>query len=205
MLEQAGLAGTYYASLGLMKQTIATGEIFSPEDLPGLLAHGHELACHTYNHCPAWETSASAFEASVLENAKVLQQLMPGQKLQNHSYPISWPRPDTKRRVANYFATCRGGGQTFNCGRVDLNYLAAFFLEQSRHRPDVIKDVIDQNQRAGGWLIFATHDVCAQPTRYGVTPELFQEVVGWAAESGAQVLPVHQAWSVIRERSEQIA
>ena len=78
MLEQAGLAGTYYASLGLMKQTIATGEIFSPEDLPGLLAHGHELACHTYNHCPAWETSASAFEASVLENAKVLQQLMPG-------------------------------------------------------------------------------------------------------------------------------
>src|SRR2546422_6309977 len=68
ILKKYGFRGTYYAALGLMGQHAPVGEIFSLQDLRDLLAEGHELGCHTYGHCHSWNTSASAFERSVLEN-----------------------------------------------------------------------------------------------------------------------------------------
>src|SRR5947207_11316553 len=49
ILERFGVRGTYYASLGLMGRTAPTGPIFLREDLPVLIAQGHELGCHTYD------------------------------------------------------------------------------------------------------------------------------------------------------------
>jgi peptidoglycan/xylan/chitin deacetylase (PgdA/CDA1 family) len=201
ILERFGLAGTYYASLGLMKQMAPSGEIFQPEDLQQLVACGHELGCHTFDHCPAWETEPAAFEASIVRNAEALQRLVPGAEFRTLSYPIDNPRPETKRRLARHFACCRGGGQSFNAGKMDVNYLAAFFLEQSRDNPAAIRQVIDANARAGGWLIFATHDVCPNPTPFGCTPELFENILSHAVESGAEILPVYRAWQVIQSRT----
>jgi hypothetical protein len=65
----------------------------------------------------------------------------------------------------------------------------------------VIRDVIERNREAGGWLIFATHDVCENPTRYGCTPKLFEEVVNCSVKSGALILPVFQAWERLRIRA----
>jgi hypothetical protein len=115
------------------------------------------------------------------------------------SYPIACPRPETKRRMANYFTCCRGGGQMFNAGPTDLNYLSAFFLEQSRHDPGAVKRMIERNCRAYGWLIFATHDVCDAPSPFGCTPDFFENIVRCAASSGARVLPVGAAWESICE------
>ena len=203
ILERAGLAGTYYAALGLMQQVTPSGEIFHREDLDWLLGHGHELGCHTFDHCPAWDTAPAVFEASVRHNEAALQDLAPAARFRTHSYPISWPRPATKRKLARRFDCCRGGGQRFNAGVVDLNYLAAYFIEQSRSRPEAIKEMIQSNRAAGGWLILATHDVCEHPTRFGCTPELLARIVQWTVDSGAQVLPVAKAWDVIRARRDQ--
>ena len=132
VLEEHGAVGTYYASLGLMGQIAPAGEIFHREDLHPLLERGHELGCHTFSHCHAYETPANHFERSILENRQALQALTPGAHFDTLSYPISCPRPDTKRRSARYFSACRAGGQTLNSGTVDLNNLRAFFIEQSR-------------------------------------------------------------------------
>ena len=85
------------------------GEIFCGRDLPLLLHHGHELGCHTFGHCHAYETSPKAFERSILENARALESVVPGLKFKTLSYPIGSPRPGTKRRMARHFSTCRGG------------------------------------------------------------------------------------------------
>jgi peptidoglycan/xylan/chitin deacetylase (PgdA/CDA1 family) len=193
ILRKHDLTGTYYASLGLMGQMARTGEIFSPDDLPEFVRQGHELGCHTFDHCDSWETAPAVFEASILRNQKKLVALIPGGSFSSLSYPLSCPRPKTKRRMAKYFDGARGGGQTFNAGTVDLNYLKAFFIEHCKGDFDQIERIIDANARANGWLIFATHDVCDSPTRFGCTPRLFGRVVECAAESGAAILPVHQA------------
>jgi hypothetical protein len=82
---------------------------------------------------------------------------------------------------------------------VDRGLLSAYFLEQAKHA-DAVKRMIDQNSAACGWLIFATHDVCKTPSRWGCTPDFLEDIVRYASGSGAAVLPVDAAWDVVRGR-----
>jgi peptidoglycan/xylan/chitin deacetylase (PgdA/CDA1 family) len=196
-LRTHGVRGTYYAALGLMGSDTPVGEIFSREDLYNVVSDGHELGCHTFAHCHAWNTAPSAFEESIIENARCLHELLPDVSFKTLSYPIAGPRPHSKRRAARHFPCCRFGGQTHNVGVIDRSLLSAFFLEQSKHDPDAVKRAIDKNAEDCGWLIFATHDVCETPTRFGCTPGFFEDVVRYATRSGARILPVGEAFDVV--------
>lgn len=198
ILNRHGLAGTYYVSFGLLGKDAPTGRIAAAEDLAGLVERGHELGCHTYSHCDSWETDTRTFENSIVENRAALRRLLPGADFKTFSYPISPPRPRTKAKMASHFECCRSGGQTFNTGTADLNQLSAYFLEKTRHDGQAVKDVIDHNRQARGWLILATHDIADEPTPYGCTPEFFQEVVQYAVSSGARILPVAGALQALR-------
>ncbi len=201
ILDSVGARGTYYTSLGLMGTQAPTGNMFLSEDLKSLIEQNHELGCHTFSHCDAWKTNPDIFEREIIRNQRALAELFPSASFKSLSYPISVPRGSTKRNTSKHFACSRCGGQTFNVGTVDLNYLSAFFIEQSRENPAHIKSVIDQNQRANGWLIFATHDVSNDPTPWGCTPALFEEIVRYAVKSGAQILPVFEAFELLRAKS----
>jgi hypothetical protein len=98
------------------------------------------------------------------------------------------------------FLACRGGGQVSNIAAADLNHLRAFFLEKSRDNMQAIQDVIDDNRRRRGWLIFATHDISETPTRFGCTPSQFEAVVRYAAGSGALIVPVDKAVTMLDHR-----
>ena len=199
-LEERNWRGTFYASIGLMGQEAPTGRIFDIERLRSIQARGHELGCHTFDHCHAWDTSPGRFEASIVRNAQALAEIMSGAVFKSHAYPIGLPRPGTKRRAGKHFVCCRGGGQTFNLGRVDLNNLAAFFIEKSRDNLQVVRDLVNQNAEQGGWLVFATHDVCDKPTRFGCTPAVLEDILQAVVDSGAKVLPVHSALEMISGR-----
>lgn len=207
ILRQYGVLGTYYASLGLLGKQSHLGPMYEAEDLKQLIDLGHELGCHTFGHCHSWNTPADVYERAIIENRKAVTEVLPGASFQTFAYPLSAPRLAVKKIAGKHFRCCRGGGlktwrylhrhaaggQTFNWGVADLNYLCAFFLEQSKDNPEAVKTLIDQNTRARGWLIFATHDVCEEPSPYGCTPDFFEEVVRWSVDSGAQILPVVKA------------
>lgn len=214
ILRSQGTTGTYYASLGFMgrqmgqhfERHMPVGQMFCRRDLDELLAQGHELGCHTFDHCHSWRTNPDAFEQSIRENIRALEELFEGASFKTFSYPVSEPRPQTKKRASKYFMCCRGGGQGFNAGRADLNYLKAFFIREGRTDLEAIKEVIDQNCREGGWLIFATHDVADTPTPFGCNPRLFREIVRYAQKSGARVLPVAEACELfVQGRNEKVA
>lgn len=198
ILNRFGLAGTYYACLGLIDGETATGKLFNADDLKMLIGRGHELGCHTFSHCHSWDTDPRTFEKSVIENQVALQALLPGTAFKTFSYPISMPRPLSKAKIASHFECCRGGGQTFNTGTADLNQLSAYFLEKSRDHFAAVKDVIDRNRNARGWLILATHDISDEPSPYGCMPAFFAAAVQYAVDSGAQILPVAKALDVLR-------
>jgi peptidoglycan/xylan/chitin deacetylase (PgdA/CDA1 family) len=212
ILRRYGVLGTYYASLGLMGKQSHLGPMYEAEDLKELIRQGHELGCHTFGHCHSWNTPADVYERAILDNHQALTEVLPGASFQTFAYPHSAPRLAVKKVAGRYFRCCRGGGlkagrylhrhaagsQTFNWGVTDLNFLSAFFLEKSRDNPEVVKTLIDQNARARGWLIFATHDVCADPSPFGCTPDFFEQVVQWSLESGARILPVVKALEVVQ-------
>lgn len=193
ILKDFGLSATYYAAFGLMGKQAPTGTMFLPEDVQALLEVGHELGCHTFDHCDAWETEPRAFGKSVIKNRKALAEVVPGASFKTFSYPINVPRIGTKREIQKHFLACRCGGQTINVGAADLNLLSAYFLEKSRDNPESVRNLIDENRRTRGWLIFATHDISRSPTPWGCTPEFFGSMVQYAADSGARILPVSKA------------
>lgn len=136
----------------------------------------------------------------MVENQAALNLVLPGVEFKTLSYPISPPRPRTKARIANRFMCCREGGQKFNTGIADLNQLSAYFLEKSRDNFAAVKEVIDRNQEARGWLIFATHDVSDNPTPYGCRPEFFRAVVEYTVNSGAETAVVSRALEILKDR-----
>jgi hypothetical protein len=193
ILKQFGVLATYYVSFGLAGSVAPTGQIFESSELEEVIADGHELGCHTFDHCHAWDTDSRAFAESSDRNRAELEKLLPGQKFQTMSYPISCPSPSVKRVSASRFAACRGGGQTFNARSLDRNYLHAFFLEKCRDNRGLVRSIIQQNDDENGWLIFATHDISESPTPYGCSPEFFETTLKAAASSRAILLPVHAA------------
>ena len=196
ILKRSGVRGTYYVALGLLGQTTVVGDICNQDDLAAAFAEGHELGCHTFSHCHAWHTSPGSFEQSVIDNRHSLGTLLPQAVFRTLSYPKADPRPRTKRRLAKYFLCCRAGGQSYNLGRALRTHVTAYFLEQCRGDASAVKRVIDANARDCGWLVFATHDVCPHPSRFGCTPGFFEEIVNYSVSSGATILPVDQAWKV---------
>jgi len=203
ILKRFDLSGTYYVSLGLLGTEAPTGQIATADDVRSAHELGHELGCHTFPHCDPWRTTPEQYEAAVIENRVALSRVIPGATFQSFAYPIGDPAPLAKARVARHFLCCRGGGQTINAGKADLNRLSAYFLEKSRDKIQAVKDVIDQNRERRGWLIFATHDVSESPTPYGCTPAFFEEVVQYAVCSGARIMPVVNALQALRTSSSQ--
>jgi hypothetical protein len=57
--------------------------------------------------------------------------------------------------------------------------------------------MIGANAEAGGWLIFSTHDIDPNPTRYGCTPAFFEKVVKSSLRSGSRILTMSSALGAI--------
>lgn len=203
ILEQNMMRGTFYVSLGLMDRNIPAGPAFSEQDLNRIVEKGHELGCHTFSHCHAWETKPNVFENSILENKRALSEMLPGIAFRSLSYPIATPRPKTKELVAKHYPCARGGGEKINVHTVDANNLAACFLEKHRDDADSIQRLLDENLRERGWLIFATHDVTCDPSPFGCTPDFFEKIVTWTSRSGAVVFPVAEAWETMTKEPPQ--
>jgi peptidoglycan/xylan/chitin deacetylase (PgdA/CDA1 family) len=199
ILTEHGVRGTYFTSFQLLERPSVSGPIASPDDVRALLQDGHEVGCHTFEHLDGCNSTVEAFERSIEANRAAFAQFVPGGSLPVFAYPLDGPVLSIKRAVGRRFVGCRFGGQSFNSGVVDLNLLNAYFLDKrNRGNLQSARTVIEQNAAARGWLIFATHDVAANPSPYGWEPEDFEEVVRLSLESGARVLPMMQACQELR-------
>lgn len=193
ILKSYQAVGTFYVALGLMGKQTRTGTMFVKEDLEALLEEGHELGCHTFDHCDAWETPPEEFQASLLANQRALTGLFPQVVFHSMSYPFSVPTPRNKSIAGKLFDCCRGRGDFLNAGTADLNFLSSHFLERKAGPLQSALEAIERNCRKCGWLIFSTHDLSDEPTPFGCTPEDFETVVQAAMDSGACILPVSAA------------
>ena len=207
ILIKNGARATFFVSLGMLGSYSPSGLIVSRDDILRAVSDGHELGCHTYDHRDAWRTPTGEFEKSVIMNKRALAGIIPSMDFKTFAYPISTPRPSIKRRMGKIFECCRGGGQTFNHGEADLNLLKAYFLDQrNRNNIAAVKRLIDQNAECRGWLIFASHDVSDNPSRYGCDREYYKKIVAYAVKSGALLLTIGDACTMLQKNNiESIA
>jgi len=193
ILANHGVRGTYFVSLRLLGSASVSGRIASWDDLATTVNRGHELGCHTFDHVDGSVVPADQFARSIDTNRTVLEESGVPAQFDVFAYPLNGPSLSAKRVAGRRFVACRGGGQTFNHGRIDLNLLKAYFLDsRSRGRVEELERLIRMNAAEKGWLIFATHDVSESPSAYGCDIGLFDMVVQRAVRSGARIRPMAQ-------------
>jgi peptidoglycan/xylan/chitin deacetylase (PgdA/CDA1 family) len=189
VLIDHGVRGTYYASMGLMGRTTEVGKLFEPSDLIDLVASGHELACHTFDHTACDRLTYSELLNTCEKNRRMVAEMLSGYRLRNFAFPFGAVTLSAKSALASIYSTCRGIESGINRNFVDLAFLRTYGYESV----DTLKEVIRENVHLKGWLILYTHDVSVTHSKYGCTPESFLEVLRYAIESGAEVLTVAEA------------
>lgn len=197
LLESLGVRGTYYASMCFLEEPTPMGDGFTAADLAELVAQGHELGCHTFDHLDARAVDAEAYEASIVRNRRALARVLPSVTVASFAYPYGGVTPDATAAAARHSRSCRGTRPGINVNPVTLETLRAQPL-YSRRTPQVpIGDLIQSNRQTLSWLIFYSHDVSREPSPWGCRPEFLEQVVGLALDSGATILPVGAARALV--------
>jgi peptidoglycan/xylan/chitin deacetylase (PgdA/CDA1 family) len=190
ILKNYGVRGTYYVAMGLMNTSNALGDQFRMEDLRSAANEGHELASHTYSHQSSRAVSCAAFRDDVRKGWSAIREIGGQAPTRNFAFPYGKVTLSAKRAVGKEMMSCRGTYGGVNGPYVDLNLLLANSLHGDPDDLDGIAQLIRENEKRKGWLIFYTHDVSPAPSRYGCSPRFLDSTVRMAAQSGAKILPV---------------
>jgi peptidoglycan/xylan/chitin deacetylase (PgdA/CDA1 family) len=194
ILKKFCARGTYYAAAGLMGTRNELGDQFCKDDLLALIEDGHELASHTFSHISCRSTSPDSFRREVEEGQRAVEELT-GIAASNFAFPFGEVTLRAKRTMSGKTASCRGIWQGLNGPDIDLNLLRANSLYGDSSQCDQVRRLIIENEQRKGWLIFYSHDVCPNPSRFGCTPRLLEYAVSLASEGSARILTVAETVS----------
>lgn len=198
ILKNAGARGTYYAAPGLMDSLNELGPQFRMEDLQDLLTAGHELASHTYSHAHARCTSLARYREEVERGFRTLKETFRLNASRQFAYPYGEITFWVKKTVGPMMQSCRGVYPGLNGPILDLNLLRANDLYGNTDQLAAARTLIDENSQRRTWLIFYTHDVQPNPSPYGCTPELLEQVVRTAVESGSRIATISDVISLVQ-------
>jgi peptidoglycan/xylan/chitin deacetylase (PgdA/CDA1 family) len=200
ILEKFGARATYYTSMALMNTHNDLGEQFTHADLCSLVDRGHELASHTFSHASARNVGFHVFRRDVEKGEIAIQESIGTRSSRNFAYPYGDVTLRAKRELGLQMRSCRGTCGGFNGPLVDLNLLRANSLYGDVDRAEAAKRLIVENEERKQWLIFYSHDVAAEPSAFGCSPQLLEEVCSFAAHRGARFATVAE---VVAEIAQQ--
>lgn len=186
--------GTYYTAAALMDQDDPNlGPQFTRADIEKLLAAGHELASHTHSHVSGRSVSAAKYLEDAIRGRKLLEELA-SQPCPHFSYPFGHATFGNKSVIGANFSTCRGIVPGVNSPPADLNLLRANSVYSYSFDPDSIGALMSQATATKGCVIFYTHDVRDNPSRYGCTPAQLDTVLKMARQRGLPIRTIGEAF-----------
>lgn len=189
ILARHRVRATYYVAARLAGTTDEVGRMFDIHDIRVAHADGHEIGCHTYTHLNCSEASESDLLEQVHDNATALASVLGDFAPMSFAYPYGAVSSLAKRVLGPRFSSCRGISGGINRVSVNFAELRANRIYSREFDEAQFRGLIDQNSVVGGWLIFYTHDVETEPSRFGCTPEQFEAIVSYAA-ARSTILPI---------------
>jgi hypothetical protein len=118
-------------------------------------------------------------------------------RMTTFAFPFGDINLGTKILLQERFAACRAPAPGLNHGSVDLGALKAQRLYSNAINPEGVTRLIKEAAASNVWLIFYTHDVDKQPSKYGCTPGLFEAALETALAEHCAILPVRNALGMI--------
>lgn len=188
ILERRGAKGVFFISMGLAGREGPMGRNAGAEQIERLIAHGHEIGCHTHSHLDCGQASAGEIADDVLKNKAALTGL--GAPVpRSFAYPYGDVSISAKRVLGSRFGLLRALHHGLVRRGQDLNQAPAVGIE-GPHGEAVAWRWLDRAISEKAWLILYTHDVAEDPSPWGCTPEALERLVEGALSTGADVVTV---------------
>ena len=198
ILEEYDARGTFYiAGCGCGEAASGGPRMASVDELRTIWGNGHEIGCHTYSHPAVSRIGFSELGLEIDRNVSVLKEINADIVVRNFAYPYGDLSFRTKRYLEARFDSCRSVYPGINRGAADLGSLRAWPLENASLDQTKIAEIIAETLQTCGWLIFYSHDVAEQPSRYGVSPDLLEWAVRTAKTNGCVLATVAGALELI--------
>jgi peptidoglycan/xylan/chitin deacetylase (PgdA/CDA1 family) len=197
ILKKYKVHGTFYLATALMGEKRLGDDELTLDDIHNLVTEGHELGSHTLNHVSCRNLPLEKFRQDALAGQVAVSELRGGLSKGSFSYPFGHVTRAAKKSLSTEFASCRGIQAGINAPFADLNLLRANRLYSSSVDLAAVHTLVQQNQKSNGWLIFYTHDVRSDYSKFGCTPELLDAAVECSLHVGAHVLSIEECLRVI--------
>lgn len=203
ILAAANVGATYFVA-GSMLDTDGTEEMLRPADLEVLTSQGHEIGCHTFSHADVSDLDVPGLQKEFERNEQCLAALGRVDGLASFSYPFGKVSNLAKKQVAQRFAVARGIREGLNYELLDLAELRACRIFHEEYSYKKIRDLVRACKRRRAWVIFYTHDVTERPSRWGCTPQEFQEVLSEVFDAGVPIETMKAAVGRVMFRPSQV-
>jgi len=198
ILEQRGAHGTFYIAGAGCGKTSPVGLLASIEQIRTVWLRGHEIGCQTYLHSAVSRLCRSELETEYFRNQSTLKMIDDKIVVRNFAYPYGDLSFGARRYLEMQYDSCRSVDHGINHRTAYLGSLKSWALENSSIDRKKITALIADTIRTNGWLIFVSHDVTDQPSKYGVDPELLAFAVQVGRRSGCQLVTVDEALRLSR-------
>lgn len=192
ILHKYGYNATYYISLNLKANNDSSKTYFDHSRLQQIVSCGHELACHTADHIRFYNSNRKEIIHNLKKNQRKLNELIPGYKFENFSYPAGEQTFRSKLVLKKEYRSARGVSAGMHIKSVDMYNLFANELAGYITLKEVFA-LIDEAIKNKAWLIFYTHEVEDNPSDVGCTPEFFERVVKYCYEKKLEVCTIKEA------------
>ena len=110
----------------------------------------------------------------------------------NFAYPYGHMTLGTKKALEPIATSCRSNFPGLNGPEIDLNQLLSNRLYGGIENAGAAEALVRKSVEGRNWLIFYTHDVRPEPSRYGCTPELLEAAVAAAVHAGCRIMTVEE-------------
>lgn len=190
ILEALGVRGTFFVSAGLAGRESPMGTYAGFDDFRRLADAGHEIGCHTYSHLDCGRACGDLIASDVTLNDTTL--LEHGFRTETFAYPYGEVSTTAKAMLGPRFRALRTVNAGMVDGTADLAWLPGVGIEGPGGEAKA-KSWLDKAAPKNAWVILYTHDVRADPSEWGCTPEALEGLMKGALDAGFQVLTVKDA------------
>lgn len=201
ILEEVNATGTYYVALGMEKankQMDCNNRCFiNDSEIQSLYKSGHDIGCHTYSHLNLRKNRIKNIVLDCDNNTRGLQNILNTTAIEHFAYPFGMVSPGSKKELGLKYKTLRTTDHGINSGKTDMTHLRAIKLYSNSFDKNVIQATIHEAVKKNAWVIFYSHDICEDPSEWGMKTEEFKWVVKQCAESVGEILNVSQAYNKI--------
>ncbi|HZR73508.1 polysaccharide deacetylase family protein [Bradyrhizobium sp.] len=190
ILDQYGAKATFYVSGGEIDKWSGRWQGARADTVVEMHRRGHEIACHTFSHVRTTDLDSARLADEIEKNRRYLLGLDPSIRIENFAYPYGLGSVWRKTQLAKTFQSSRSIIPGVNHGTVDLHYLRSTPLVNLHIDRDGVDRAFDELVATCGWLIFYGHDVAAEPSPFGCTPDLLRHALDAAARRNVAVMTV---------------